>query len=116
MGKVLGHYFRSLDDKKRVIVPAKFRKELGDHFFLTIGLDNVLVLMDSDSFITMKSKLLDNNMFNKNARTFARILLGNTVETEFDSQGRIVIPEPFIKKALITKDVTFVGVGDKVEL
>jgi MraZ protein len=55
-------------------------------------------------------------MLSKDARKFARILLGNTIKLEFDKQGRIALPNTFLLKAGITTEVTFVGTGNKIEL
>lgn len=60
--------------------------------------------------------MLANNMLNKNARAFARIILGNTAKLEPDSQGRVLLPANLLKKVTITNEVIFVGVGNKIEL
>ncbi|WP_127942687.1 division/cell wall cluster transcriptional repressor MraZ [Mycoplasma sp. ATU-Cv-703] len=113
---MFGNFERSLDQKKRVIVPVKLRQELGMVFYATIGPDKVLELRDADSFNLWKSKLLGNNMLNSKARIFARLLLGNTAELNVDGQGRVMLPDHLIQGAQITRDVVFVGVGNKVEL
>lgn len=116
-GKIMfGHYFRNLDEKKRVMIPAKFRDELGEVFYITLGPDNVLEVRDEKSFNVWKDKLLGTNMLNANARKFARVLLGNTVEAQADKQGRVNLPETIITRANITKEVAFVGVGNKLEI
>lgn len=62
------------------------------------------------------AKINGTNMLSKDARKFARILLGNTIKLEFDKQGRIALPNTFLQKTGITTEVTFVGIGNKVEL
>ena len=111
-----GHYFRNIDDKKRVVLPSTFKKILGNTFYATIGPDNVLELRDKSSFSIWRDKLLSPNMLNVNARKFARILLGNTIEVLLDKQNRMLVPESFITITNLTKEVAFVGVGNKVEL
>lgn len=113
---MFGNYKRTLDDKNRVMIPAKLRDPLGKVFYITLGPDNVLEIRDDKSFNIYKDKLLGTNMLNKNARLFARVLLGNTIEVTPDKQGRFALTESFMSKTGITKEVTFVGVGNKVEL
>lgn len=113
---MFGNYFRTLDDKNRVIVPAKLRDLLGNVCFITLGPDKVLELRDSNSFNAYREKLTSPNMLNANARQFARILLGNTFEVELDKAGRIALTEDTLNRAGLTKEVVFVGVGNKVEL
>jgi len=60
--------------------------------------------------------LLNANTLNKNARSFARILLGNTIEVDLDKQGRLKFPEELAVQLGVTKEITFVGVGNKVEI
>ena len=111
-----GHFFRTIDDKKRVVVPNAFKSVLGSSFFATIGPDNVLELRDKKSFLIWKDKLLAPNMLNANARKFARIILGNTIEVDLDKQSRMLVPKPFLSLAALTKEIAFVGVGNKVEV
>ncbi len=113
---MFGHFHRSLDDKKRIVLPAKFRKELGDVVYATFGPDGILELRSADEFEAMRAKLMSNNMLNKNLRIFVRKIFGNTVDLKVDKLGRINIPDHFISKAAIKKEVSFVGVGNKVEL
>ena len=113
---MFGNYKRTLDDKNRVMIPAKLRDPLGKVFYITLGPDNVLEIRDDKSFNIFRDKLLGTNMLNKNARLFARVLLGNTIEVTPDKQGRFALTESFMSKTGITKEVTFVGVGNKVEL
>jgi len=113
---MFGNYSKTLDPKNRVIVPAKLRKELGSSFYLTVGPDKIIEARDAKSFEIFQTALLSNNMLNASAREFARLLLGNTEKVEVDKQGRIVLPRHLLESALITKDVVWVGVGNKVEL
>lgn len=113
---MFGHYFRKLDNKSRVIIPAKLKEELGKFFYATIGLDNVLELRDKKSFDIWKEKLLSANTLNANARKFARMLLGRTIEVELDNQNRMSISQEFMIATNLTSEVAFVGVGNKVEL
>lgn len=113
---MFGNYSRNLDDKNRIMIPSKLRDPLGEIFYITLGPDGVLELRDSKSFEEWKNKLLSANTLNKKARIFARLLLGNTQEVTPDKQGRVKLEDSQIQKTGITKEVTFVGVGNKVEL
>ena len=113
---MFGNYTRTLDDKKRVMLPAKLRDKVGSHFYISLGPDGVFEIRDSSSFEVWKSKLLNANTLNKNARSFARILLGNTIEVDLDKQGRLKFPEELSVQLGVTKEITFVGVGNKVEI
>ena len=116
MGDMFGNYKRSFDDKNRIMIPSKLRDPLGSTFFITLGPDNILELRNEQHFNVWKDKLLSTNLLNKNARAFSRILLGNTVKVNLDKQGRVAIPANLLLKPGITKEATFVGVGNKVEL
>lgn len=111
-----GKHSRNLDDKRRVIIPVKFRDELGSKFFITLGLDQTLELRSSEEFSSWSNQLMKLGTYSKNARNFSRILLGNTENIELDKQGRMMIPEHFCKKTSITKEIIFIGVGNKIEL
>lgn len=113
---MIGHYVRNLDEKNRVMVPTKFRDELGSDFYITVGPDNILELRDSKSFEAFAGKLQEVNYLNKNARLFARKLLGQSHEVNLDKQGRMSVPETLFTLTGLTKEVVFVGVGNKVEL
>ena len=113
---MFGNYSRVIDDKNRILIPSKLREKLGNILFISIGQDNILEIRNEKDFSIWKDKLLSTNYLNKNARIFSRLILGNTYEIIIDKQSRISLPEKFLKKANILKDVTFVGVGNKVEI
>lgn len=113
---MFGNYSRTLDDKNRVTMPSKLRDLLGNVCFITLGPDNVLEIRDEKSFALFRDKLMSPNMLNAGARQLARLLLGRSFEVELDKAGRISIPEQTLIQAGITKEVIFVGVGNKVEL
>ena len=113
---LFGTYEKTIDSKNRVIIPSKFRKVLGSVCYASLGPDNALEIRGEKSFSSWSEKMLANNMLNKNARAFARIILGNTAKLEPDSQGRVLLPANLLKKVTITNEVIFVGVGNKIEL
>lgn len=113
---MFGNYSRTLDEKNRIMIPTKLKQSLGDVFYITLGPDNILEIRDEKSFLVWRDKLLSANTLNQNARAFTRLLLGNTHEVSPDKQGRFSLTEQQLSKTGITKKVTFVGVGNKVEL
>lgn len=113
---MFGHYFRKLDDKNRVMIPSKLKNSLSKVSYITVDFDNILTIRDNKSFAEWSSKLINLNSLNVNARKFARALLGRTYEIELDKQGRIAIPSELITSSDLTKEIAFIGVGDKIEI
>lgn len=113
---MFGNYKRILDDKNRILIPSKLRKNLGNFVYITLGLDNILEIRNKSDFLNWKEKLLSNNLLNKQTRIFTRLLLGNTFDIELDKQGRIILPDIFKQKTKIKKEIVFVGVGSKIEI
>ncbi|WP_297981650.1 division/cell wall cluster transcriptional repressor MraZ [uncultured Methanobrevibacter sp.] len=112
----MGEYNHSLDAKGRVIVPAKFREQLGDVFVISQGLDGCLFVFPRSEWTKFEEKLKELPMSDKNARKFVRFFLAGASETEIDKQGRILIPPVLREFAGLTKDITFVGVGGRAEI
>ncbi|MDI3529054.1 MAG: transcriptional regulator MraZ, partial [Thermoanaerobacter sp.] len=104
------------DAKGRVIIPAKFRGELGDRFVLTKGLDNCLFVYSLEEWKNIEAKLKTLPLTKKDARAFTRFFLAGAVECEIDKQGRILIPANLREHAKIEKDVIFIGVSTRVEI
>lgn len=112
----MGEYSHSIDAKGRVILPAKFRDELGSHFVVTRGLEGCLAVYTMESWLTLANSMKKLKASKENVRAFKRFLFGSAAEVEFDKQGRILIPSTLREYAHLTKDVTVLGTGDKVEL
>ncbi len=113
---LIGEYTHSMDDKKRLSLPSKFRKELGKGAVMTRGLDHCLFIFSAASWKNITAKMGTLSMGAGDGRGFNRFLLAGAVEAEIDSAGRILVPD-FLKKfaGLKTKAV-FAGVGDRVEI
>ncbi len=111
----MGEYHHNIDEKKRIIIPFKFRGELGDNFILTRGLDNCLFIYSQAEWqnIIEKYRQLPNI---KEARNFMRFFLSGAVECELDKQGRIKIPQPLTNYADLTKECIIIGVNDRLEI
>ena len=111
-----GEYQHGVDEKGRMIVPAKFREVLGEMFTMTKGLDNCLFVYPQTEWNTLENKLKNLPFTNKDARAFARFFFSGAVECEMDKQGRILINGNLREYAGILKDVVIIGVGTRIEI
>ena len=112
----MSEYNHSIDAKGRVIVPAKFREELGETFVVTQGLDGCLFVFPNSEWQNFEEKLKSLPMANKDARKFVRFFLAGAALVEVDKQGRILLPSVLREFAALEKDVVLVGVGSRVEI
>lgn len=112
----MGEFHHSIDEKGRIIIPSKFREQLGLNFVITKGLDGCLFIYPKTRWETLVSKLETLPFTKKDARTFMRFFLSGASECEFDKQGRINIASPLIKYAELDKECIVVGVGERLEL
>ena len=112
----MSEYSHSIDAKGRVIIPAKFRDELGETFVVTQGLDGCLFVFPNSEWPAFEEKLKALPMANKDARKFVRFFLAGAALAEVDKQGRILIPSVLREFAALEKDVVLVGVGTRVEI
>lgn len=112
----IGEYHHSIDDKGRLIIPSKFREELGEKFIVTRGIENCLFVYSEESWQKIVDKLETLPFTKKDARQFIRFFLSGASEAEFDKQGRINIPSPLITYANINKECIVIGTGDRLEI
>ncbi len=111
----MGEYNHSIDQKGRIIVPAKFREELGEEFVMTLGLDGCLFVYPNsewETFVEQLKKLPGN----REVRQLQRYFLAGATNCELDKQGRILIPVKLREHAKLEKEVVFVGVLGKIEV
>ena len=115
---LIGEYRHTIDDKNRLSLPSKFRKEMGKTVVITPGLDSCLFIFTVNEWekISERLSVSQSSMLQSDNRSFNRYLLGRAVEVEVDSVGRMLIPEHLRTRAKLMSDVTFVGVKDRVEL
>ncbi len=111
---LIGEYQHNIDPKGRVIVPAKFREDLGDSFYITKGLDGCLFVLSLAGWTKLQEKV--SAMPISKARSLQRFFFSGAVEAEPDRQGRILIPQPLRDYAGLEKDVTFIGASSRAEL
>jgi len=112
----MGEYHHSIDDKGRLIIPSKFRNDLGDEFVITRGIENCLFAYPKNNWEKIVNKLETLPFTKKDARTFTRFFLSGATVAEFDKQGRINITSPLISYANITKECVIIGTGDRLEI
>lgn len=113
---LMGEYHNNLDVKGRIVIPFKFREELGDKIVLTRGLDGSLFIYSLTTWSSLTEKLTTLSFTEKDSRNFIRFLLSGAVTLEFDKQGRIVIPNYLKDYAALEKEVVIVGVLNRVEI
>ncbi len=112
----IGEYEHSVDSKSRMIVPAKFRQELGGRFVMTKGMDSSLFLYPMPEWTVIEEKLRSLSLTNREARAFLRMFFSGATECEIDKQGRILIPQNLVRHGNIQKDVVVIGVLNRVEI
>ena len=112
----MSQYNHTVDTKGRLIVPSKFREQLGDEFVVTKGMDGCLFVYANDDWNAFEQKLTSLPLINKEARKFARFFLAGAASVEVDKQGRILLPTNMRQFAGLEKDVVLVGVGSRIEI
>lgn len=112
----MGEYHHSIDEKKRLIVPSKFREELGEKFIITRGIENCLFVYSIESWNKITQKLESLPFTKKDARASVRFFLSGATVAEFDKQGRVNITSPLVSYANIKKDCVIIGTGDRLEI
>ena len=113
---LMGEYHHNTDDKNRLIIPSKFREELGNEFVITRGLDGCLFVYSMDEWNKVMNKLKTLPFTKKDARTFMRFMLSAASICEFDKQGRINLVNSLINYAEIKKECVIIGVNDRLEI
>lgn len=113
---LIGEYYHNLDEKKRLIIPSKFREEIGNKFIITKGLDGCLYVYSMESWGKIINKLKALSFTKKDARTFKRFFLSSASLCEFDKQGRITLNASLVEHASIIKECVIIGVDDRLEI
>ncbi len=112
----MGEYGHNIDRKGRLIMPAKFREELGEHVVVTRGLDGCLYVYTSEQWMEVYKRLSALPTTNKNARWYQRMVLSKASECEMDSQGRILIPSSLTSLAGLQKECLIIGMANHLEI
>ena len=112
----MGEYNHTVDEKGRLIIPVKYREELGNEFVVTKGLDGCLFAYGLGEWQVLEEKLRALPLTNKDARAFARFMLAGAASVAIDKQGRILLPQVLRNFAGIEKEVVLIGVASRIEI
>ena len=113
---LIGEYQHTIDPKKRLSLPAKFRKELGKTVIVTRGLDQCLFVFPLASWKKLVSKFSELSIGSSDTRGFNRFMLSGAAEVDVDTQGRILISQYFQGFGGLKNKVVLAGVNDRVEI
>lgn len=112
----LGTYEPKLDDKGRLILPAKYRDQLADGLVITRGQEHCLYVFTADDFMQMQEDARKAPLSNREARNYLRVFLSGAVDQEPDRQGRISVPANLRTYAGLERDLAVIGAGNRVEI
>jgi len=113
---LIGEHIHTLDSKKRLSLPARFRKELGRKVVVTRGLDACLFLFPERTWAKIAEKLASLPIGQADTRGLGRFLLSGASETEVDAAGRVLIPDYLKEFANLRSRVVLAGVSDRIEV
>ena len=110
-----GSFRHQIDQKNRMRVPAKFKAEIGSNFVITKGTSSCLFLLPEQNN-GLLTKIAQVPVFDLEAQKSVRAILSSAFVAEEDGQGRVLVPKELLAHANITKNIVFVGVGERVEI
>ena len=114
---LIGEYSHTIDAKGRMIVPVKFRSELGERFIVTKGFDGCLYGYSLEEWKNIEEKIKTLPLITgKDARNFTRFFFSSAIECEIDSQGRILVSQNLRTFAELEKELVIIGVSSRIEI
>jgi MraZ protein len=113
---LIGEYKYNLDEKKRLTLPAKFRKELGKTAVITRGIDGCLFLYSEKEWKELAGRLAKLPLSQSNTRSFSRVMLAGAMDVSVDSAGRILIPDYLKDYAGLNKKIVVAGLYNRIEV
>lgn len=117
---LIGEYIHTIDEKNRISLPVKFRKEMGKKIIITPGLDQCLFLFTLKEWAKVSKRLSDSDsdlsFLKADQRSFNRYMFGRAAEVELDSIGRILIPDFLRERINLKNSAAIIGVQDRVEI
>lgn len=113
---LIGEYSYTIDEKKRLAIPVKFRQILAKKAVITRGLDNCLFLYPIKEWKKLAEKLNKLPFSQSDARGFARLMLIGAMDVNIDNLGRILVPDYLKKYASLKKNVIIAGVYNRIEI
>lgn len=112
----IGEYNHSVDPKKRLALPSKFRKELGAKVVVTRGLDKCLFIYPLKTWNELAEKLGTLPMGEAGTRSFVRLMLAGAIDVDVDGQGRILLPDYLKDYARLERNVVVAGLFNRLEI
>ena len=112
----IGEHKHTIDSKKRMAIPAKFRDALNGRAVVTRGIDSCLTIYSIEEWKKLTNKLEDLPISQTKARSFARMLLSGASDVTLDKLGRILIPDYLKEYAKLEKEVVILGISNKIEI
>ena len=113
---LIGEYEHTIDAKGRLSMPSKLRRDMGEAFIVTKGLDGCLFAFSQEEWKNFETKLKALPLSDKNARNFVRFFLAGATECEIDKQGRFLIPSNLREAGKLEKEAVIIGVGTRLEI
>ncbi len=113
---LMGEYHHNIDEKNRLVIPNKYRDELGSEFIITRGIEKCLYVYSMTEWEKLVNKLNTLPFTKKDARAFSRSFFSGATVCEFDKSGRINIASPLVSYADLTKECVVIGVNDRLEI
>jgi MraZ protein len=113
---LIGQYSHTMDPKKRLSLPSKWRKSLGKKVIMTRGLDSCIFLYETKEWEKIAEKLASQSFGNKEARDLNRFFLSGATEVEIDTAGRILIPDFLKDFSKLNEKVVLAGLYSRVEI
>lgn len=112
----MGEFHHSVDEKGRIIVPAKFREDLGSSFVITRGMDKCIFAYPRSEWTQLEQRLKALPFTKADARAFTRFFFSGACEADQDKQGRILLPPNLREYAQLKKEAIVIGVSTRVEI
>jgi len=112
----LGTHAPKLDEKGRIILPAKFRDELASGLVLTRGQEHCVYVFSQREFESLHEKIRQAPVTSKQARDYLRVFLSGASAEVPDKQNRVTIPTPLRSYAGLDRDLVVIGAGSRAEI
>lgn len=112
----VGQSVHVLDNKSRLVLPAKYRSQVSSTVYLSLDLDSCLSIYSEETYSKKAQNINNLDDFDKNSRALKRIFFANSFEVTLDKQGRIMIPKYLLEKVDIEKQIVIIGAFDHIQL